>query len=93
LVDEEDNDGNDVSVIEYGLNVEVEIEVKETKEVTCKENEQIEEEFVDKDFVRWNIEEVKYYQQWLSLKENTDLISVSMPGDENIEWGLCIPTS
>ena len=93
MVDEEDNDGNEVSGIEYSINVEVEIEVKETIEVTCKENEQIGEEFVDKDFVRWNIEEVRYYQQWLSSKENTDLISVSMTGDENIEWGLCIPTS
>ena len=52
----------------------------------------LEEKIVDKIFARWSLEDIRYYQQWLSLQENIDLISFSMLTNEYIEWDFDIPT-
>ena len=74
-----------------GVEDEYSVEVREQSNVVFVQDN-LEEKIVDKIFARWSLEDIKYYQQWLSLQENIDLISFSMLTYEYIEWDCDIPT-
>ena len=74
-----------------GVEDEYSVEVPEKSKVVFVQGN-LEEKLVDKIFARWSLEDLRYYQKWLSLQENIDLISFSMLTYEYIEWDCDIPT-
>lgn len=87
-VGDEDNIAMEVLEDMNGVEDEKFVEVPEQSKVV---EDNLEEKLVDKIFARWSLEDIRYYQQWLSLQENIDLISFSMLTDEYIEWDCDIP--